>query len=154
MIKKYLIFILIGITLTAFRGGSGIPHGEYDEHKRIRSNIWETLAMLEYRQNNEGEWRPYFHPALLALNGRVVELKGYMVPFDYGVRFNNFGLSVLPIAQCHFCGRGDIPEIVEVYTDDRITFSNKPIRLRGMIMLNDSDSDELTLQLHDAKLIE
>jgi hypothetical protein len=118
-------------------------------HRRIDSEYWQALAGLNY-VFRDGQWVPEFNETMLELEGQEITLRGYIVPFDHGNRFDNFGLSVLPIAQCHFCGRGDIPEIVEVMANKRIWFTTRPITIRGRLRLNYTDEDRMSFILWDA----
>ncbi|TAH03170.1 MAG: hypothetical protein EAZ15_03775 [Sphingobacteriales bacterium] len=119
-------------------------------HKTITNKYWEILNTRTIKKNAEGQYMPYFPPALMAYNKTKIELNGYMVPIKVGQTHKIFLLSVLPIMQCQFCGNGDIPEMVEIYMKEAIKFSTKPINLEGTLIINDSDNDVATFMLANA----
>lgn len=147
MLLRTTFITIILVSITLLEGVAQQPHDP--THRRIDSEYWQKLAGLNYVFKND-RWQPDFNEEMLMLEGQEITLRGYMVPFDHGNRFDNFGLSVLPIAQCHFCGRGDIPEIVEVMSNDRIWFTSRPITMRGVLKLNYKDDDRMSFILWDA----
>ncbi len=123
-------------------------------HKTLSNKYWEILNTRTIKKNAEGQYMPYFPPSLMAYNKTKIVLNGYMVPINVGATHKVFLLSVLPVMQCQFCGTGDIPEMVEIYMSNAIKFSNKPIVIEGMLLINDSDNDTATYQLANATVKE
>ena len=57
------------------------------EHKPLMSKTWETFDMLMYKvtkKDGQTIYTPHFPPQLAALDGKTVQLQGYMVPLKAG----------------------------------------------------------------------
>ena len=74
----------------------------------------------------------------MALNNKVIELPGYIYPTKVGSNFSEFLLSIVPIESCPFCGTGDIPSMVEVKMASPLPFTEKPIKIKGKFVINNS----------------
>ncbi|WP_304065940.1 hypothetical protein [Pedobacter glucosidilyticus] len=116
------------------------------KHIPLMNKYWDLLSTRTIKKNATGNYEPYFPPPLMALNGTVITLPGYIVPLKTAALHKTFLLSVLPIMQCQFCGEGDIPEMLEVMMDTPVKFSNKPITIKGKLKINENP-DGATFQL-------
>lgn len=150
---KALFRLLAPVLLQAFMavaaGAQAVP-----DHQALMSPAWEIIGELRYAEDSPGEYVPVYSRALKALEGKEVELQGYMVPYERGVKYSRFALSVLPLFQCQFCGSGGIPPIVEVEATDPVRFSYKPITMKGRIKLNPDDVEKLEILLTGAVRME
>lgn len=159
------------ITLLSLIGLVGYPSHAYaqqqtpaelqhlQDHKPLMNKVWETFDLLMYKVTKEkGKtvYTPYFPPQLAALDGKTVELQGYMIPIKSGFRHNTFMLSVLPIQQCMFCGQNGIPAMVEISLSDgkRERITERPITIKGKTVLNRQHRDRLEIWVTDAVLME
>ena len=59
-------------------------------------------------------------------------------------------LSIVPIESCPFCGSGDVPSMVEVKMISPITWTDKAIKIRGKLIINDSGDTRSEFFLIDA----
>ncbi|SJN48081.1 hypothetical protein FM107_16725 [Sphingobacterium sp. JB170] len=123
------------------------------------NKTWETFDMLMYKvtkKNGQTIYTPHFPPQLAALDGKTVQLQGYMVPLKAGFRHNIFMLSVLPIQQCMFCGQNGIPAMVEVtlFGGRKERISERPITIKGKIVLNRRQNDRLEIWITDSNILE
>jgi len=98
---------------------------------------WETLAEIEYSyvQNYEANFwygTPTFSPAVKALEGKEVKIKGYVLPMD--VSGEVYVLSAFPFASCFFCGGAGQESVIELRlknykqkfeTDEFLSFTGK-----------------------------
>ncbi len=60
------------------------------DHKPLMNEVWETFDKLLYKvevKDGKTIYTPFFPPSLLALNGKKVKLRGYIVPINSGVYF-------------------------------------------------------------------
>lgn len=133
-----------------------IEHDTSILHQAIQTETWDILALLEYKREyiNGTPWYvPKFAQEILALEGTQIELKGYMIPLDPGRNHDNFLISVLPLLQCHFCGQGGIPEMVEVFSRSTLRYTERIIYVKGTLRLNNSDPNHFTFILEDADLL-
>lgn len=122
-----------------------------------QDGIWHELAKVEYEKKynkelNENINYPIFSPEIQALEGKTVNVTGYVIPLEIGSDY--FVLSAFPFASCFFCGAAGPETVIEVYStkplkltgDDRIT-------VRGRLELNRSDINHLMFMLRDAVLL-
>ncbi len=132
------------------------PEHEF-EHLLVKTPIWDILATLQYREemlNGEYWGVPDFSDEIKKLDGAIIELKGYMIPIEEGKnQHNNFLISVLPLAQCFFCGKDGIPEMVEVYSKNALPFTDKIITMKGKLKLNYNDENHFAFMLMDSEKI-
>lgn len=103
----------------------------------------DTLAMI-----------PIFHDDIKILEGKPVQMSGYLIPFGEQTGKLHF-LSAYPNSQCFFCGGAGPESVMDVMTvkahhdfkmDDIITF-------RGTLHLNDSDLNYMNYILKDAERV-
>lgn len=118
------------------------------------SLVWPKLYDIKYEtvKDDLGDYqKPIFSAAAKALDGKVVTLPGYMIPFDNGMKGTRFMFSSLPINACFFCGVGGPEGVVEVTTKQPLSFSDKPIEIKGILRLNDKDPDKMIYMLEQAE---
>ncbi len=140
--KKILVALVI---FTCFCTAAFAQHN-------ITSPNWEILATKTYKLK-EGRYSIYFPPELKALNAKVIDLPGYMVPIKAGRLHQEFMLSVLPIEQCPFCGQGDIPSMVQIKLDEPIEYIDHVITIKGKLVLDETDNSPAEFRLLNAKLV-
>ncbi|MET0570535.1 MAG: hypothetical protein ABWZ79_03825 [Pedobacter agri] len=131
MKKVTIIFILI---LTSVF----VTQAQVKVHKDMRTATWNLIGLRYEKQVEPLKWVSIFPPELLALNNKVIELPGYIYPTKVGSKFSEFLLSIVPIESCPFCGTGDIPSMVEVKMATPLPFTEKPIKIKGKFVINNS----------------
>lgn len=103
---------------------------------------WDDLLDVRYSTTFDGEagyvyMKPTYGPSLLELDGKVVEIRGYVLPMDTDGKA--YALSAFPYSSCFFCGGGSRESIMDLKlasldkrysTDDVVTF-------RGVFKLSD-----------------
>ena len=107
-------------------------------HKDMRTTNWNLIGLRYEKQVEPLKWASIFPPELMALNNKVIELPGYIYPTKVGSKFSEFLLSIVPIESCPFCGTGDIPSMVEVKMASPLPFTEKPIKIKGKFVINNS----------------
>lgn len=112
---------------------------DHEFHQQVSSDNWEIIAELEYQVVDEYEYYPIFTRGIKNLEGKEVELNGYMVPIREGIYHRHFLISVLPVDQCYFCGTDGIPIMVEVFTNKEIRYTDKVIRVKGTLGLQEKN---------------
>ncbi|NJO03030.1 MAG: hypothetical protein HC880_16295 [Bacteroidia bacterium] len=85
------------------------------------------------------------------LEGKVIELNGYMYPFETASTHTHFALSYLPVSACFFCGGAGPETVVEIKSVKPIKYSDKKIHVRGKLKLNRSFSSSLFYTLEEAE---
>ena len=126
-------------------------------YKGFPSLVWPKLYDIQYIRNAEdfdGLDKPVFSEAAKSLKGKQVTLPGYMIPFDNGaLKENHFMFSSLPINACFFCGSGGPETVVEVFTISPVTYTDKPIEIRGTLFLNDSNPERMIYIISSAEVL-
>ncbi|QIL40732.1 hypothetical protein G7074_16570 [Pedobacter sp. HDW13] len=140
---------LIGLVVLCL--GFQILAAQVRVHTDMRTPTWNLIGLRYDAEIALGKWGSVFPPALKRLNNKVIELPGYIIPTKVGQRFSEFMFSIVPIASCPYCGSGDIPSMVQVKMLSPIAITEKPVKLRGLFMINDSGDDRSEFFLLNAK---
>lgn len=119
-------------------------------HKDMRTANWNLIGLRYEEQFKPLQWRTVFPKELKAINHKIIDLPGYIIPTKVGNKFSAFMLSIVPIESCPFCGSGDIPSMVEVKMVNPITWTDKVIKIRGILIINDSGDKRSEFFLIDA----
>ncbi|MBE5318259.1 hypothetical protein IM793_03740 [Pedobacter sp. MR2016-19] len=120
-------------------------------HTDMRTPTWNLLGLRYDAEIAPKKWGSVFPSALKALHNKVIELPGYIIPTKVGSKFSEFMFSIVPIASCPYCGSGDIPSMVQVKMMTAIPITEKPIKLKGVFIINDSGDDRSEFFLLNAK---
>ena len=80
-------------------------------------NLWKTLAKITYKKEYDAFLgfkidKPVFSPEIVALEGKEVTVKGFIIPTDGYKSHKEFVFSAFPYSMCFFCG-GAGPESPE-----------------------------------------
>lgn len=130
--KKITAIVLLVLTCVL------ITQAQVKVHKDMRTANWNLIGLRYEKQVEPLKWVSIFPPELMALNNKVIELPGYIYPTKVGSKFSEFLLSIVPIESCPFCGTGDIPSMVEVKMATPLPFTEKPIKIKGKFVINNS----------------
>jgi hypothetical protein len=130
---------------------------KYTSYKGFPSLVWPKLYDIKYGPADEafgGLEKPMFSDAAKSLKGKEVTLPGYLVPFDNGaMKSNHFMLSSLPINACYFCGGGGPETVVEVFSKSAVSYTDKPVEVKGILYLNDKDSGQMIYVLSNGEFL-
>lgn len=110
---------------------------------------WKMLSDVKYKQRFNEEYElyfmyPSFGPKVRSLEGKLISIRGYMIPVDeYGRRYV---ISAKPMAQCFFCGGAGPESLIELeFKKKGQRFKTDEIRtVSGVLRLNGSDVEHLT----------
>jgi len=122
-------------------------------HTDLRTKNWNTIGLRYEKQVKPLVWQTVFPTALRAMNNQVIELPGYIIPTKVGNTFSRFMLSIVPLESCPFCGSGDIPSMIEVKMKHPIEWTDKPVKIRGKFLINDSGNNQSEFFLLNASQI-
>lgn len=120
------------------------------------SLVWPKLYNIEFVKDKDamGEFdKPVFTDGVKALENKPVVLPGYMVPLENEATSSRIMLSSLPLNACFFCGVGGPETVVEVHLRKQTSFIEKPIQVKGILRLNDSDPDKMIYVLDQAEIL-
>jgi hypothetical protein len=116
-------------------------------------NYWNTLAKVSYKVEEDefGElYVPEFGAEVQALEGKEITLQGFIIPFEGMFKPKHLILSSLPIDACFFCGTGGPESVAEVYLQEEIKYTARPVKIRGRLKINADDINELMYVLENA----
>ncbi|TDB63711.1 DUF3299 domain-containing protein [Arundinibacter roseus] len=118
---------------------------------------WNRLADVQFKK----KWNddvgmyflyPTFGPTVKALQGKVVQMKGYMIPIDEDA--NILVISQQPMAACFFCGGAGPESIAQVKLKKPHAFKTDQIAIiRGTLKLNADNIEELNYILTNAEIV-
>jgi hypothetical protein len=130
--------------------------GQKNVYKGFPSLIWPKLYDVTYVKASDklGDYdKPVFSTAAKSLNGKIISLPGYIVPFDNGMESAHFMFSSMPLNACFFCGVGGPESVIEVFLKEEISYTDKPVEIKGLLRLNDKDPDKMMYILDNAELV-
>ncbi|MBX2961743.1 MAG: DUF3299 domain-containing protein [Cyclobacteriaceae bacterium] len=148
---KKLIFILLLLHASGLVQAQG-----KNKYQGFPSLVWPKLYDIQYEKahDDNGEYeKPIFSEAAKSLAGKSVVLPGYMVPFDNGTKGTIFMLTSLPLNACFFCGVGGPESVVQVFLKSAISYTEKPIEVKGVLRLNDKNPDQMIYILDQAEFL-
>ncbi len=122
------------------------------EVKISGAKLWKTLTEVTYEitKDEYGDvYLPVFSKEILGVEGQEVEIDGYIIPFEGMFKPTQLIISSLPISECFFCGSGGPETVMEVTMKEQIKYTTKRIRIRGKLVLNKKDPDQLMYILKD-----
>ncbi|MEM9674897.1 MAG: hypothetical protein ACFB15_29560 [Cyclobacteriaceae bacterium] len=119
-------------------------------------NVWKALASVTYKitEDEYGElYVPEFSDKAHELEGKVVTVPGYIIPFDGLFKPEHVIVSSLPLASCFFCGSGGPETVMEVFLTSPVEYTESMVAFRGRLKLNDKNYEQLMYILEDAELV-
>ena len=141
---------------------STLPLPDTFEYTHIDDAVlidWKLLSMVDFEETFNDELQAYipfpnFHPPVLALDGKTIVIKGFIIPLEETEQESILVLSANPFSTCFFCG-GAGPETVmdiklkagaqrDFTTDEQVAF-------KGRLKLNDEDLYYLNYILEEAE---
>jgi len=122
---------------------------------------WKTLAQVTFEWAFSSELQaevpmPTFSEAVQALEGKPVQIKGYVIPMGEANAPYTI-LSANPYKQCFFCGGAGPETVMDVLLKDgenRHFSMDETTTFRGRLRLNSDDFDYLNYILEDAEVVE
>lgn len=122
------------------------------------TSSWKVLSKVQIEKrfddvlNYEIDF-PTFSDEVKALDKKEITLEGWMIPLDELRGENYFVLSALPFANCFFCGGAGPETVVEVFSEKNIKFTEKRIKVKGILNINADDPMKLMYIIQKAELI-
>lgn len=122
---------------------------------------WKNLSYVEFRDEYHDSletyiFYPIFHESIQKLNGKQVQISGYVIPIEETGDENILVLSAFTFSNCFFCGMAGPETIMDIKLkskskkrwkmDEQTTF-------RGKLRLNDTDLYYLNYILEEAEAV-
>ncbi|MBK7231911.1 MAG: hypothetical protein IPH93_06540 [Saprospiraceae bacterium] len=145
VLKKLVLFLLFGFSLQLAIAQSEI-------------NYWPILAKVTYKKEYDDLLgikidKPIFSPELRSLEGKAIQIKGYIIPTDGYKSHKEFVFSAFPYSSCFFCGAAGPETVLEVMALKAIPYTSEPIEIRGNLVLNNKDINRLMFLLTDVEQV-
>lgn len=146
--------------VVVFSSGEGLVADE------IVKIDWQTLSDAGWAYKGGGmppmgaesrsaDHRPDFGEELESLDGKVVALKGFIVPLELGAKQQRFILSKYPLEHCRFCQPGGAQSMVDVQAKQPLEFGYEAVVLAGKLRLvREKDPMGLLFRLTEATPID
>lgn len=117
---------------------------------------WAFLAKVTWDDRyfpayDETVWYPDFDKEVLAADGTMVEIEGYIIPIDVESGF--YVLSANPFASCFFCGNAGPESVLELQFTEPLknTYKTDEVAVfRGQLKLNWDDLEHCNYILQNA----
>ncbi|WP_148270315.1 hypothetical protein [Haliscomenobacter hydrossis] len=121
-------------------------------------SLWTTLAKVTFKKQYDEMLGfkvdvPIFSPEIKALEGKSVEIKGYIIPVEGYRGQKEFVFSAFPYNMCFFCGGAGPESVMEVVSKEPIKYTTEAITIKGKLDLNANDINRLMYGLTDAELV-
>ena len=115
-------------------------------------DLWRELADVTYdiQKDEYGDlFVPVFSKDIQYLEGKLVEVEGFIIPFEGMFKPTQLILSSLPISECFFCGAGGPETVMEISMNEKIKYTTKRVKIRGKLKLNAKNPDKLMYILEE-----
>lgn len=148
--KKHLLLFALLIFTTSI--------GPLHAQSSTTNKMWKTLSKVTFKKEYDEMLGfkvdvPVFSEQVNALNGKEIEIKGYIIPVEGYKGQKEFVFSAFPYNMCFFCNGAGPETVMEVYAKENIEYTAEPIIIRGKLELNDSDINRLFYILEDATFV-
>lgn len=151
---KYTLIVFIFLLSTFY------SHAQQDVMKKDEGS-WNTLSMVTYQRTFDETFgmdveKPMLNPLIKTLEGKEIEVEGYIIPLTGKVEQSHFMLSRYPQSMCFFCGKAGPESAAQVFTKDgkKIAFTDKKIKVKGTLRINVTDVTNLLYTLEDGIIID
>ncbi len=129
-----------------------------DAQQNAVNSVWKTLAKVTFKKEMDPDLGfkidvPVFSKEVRMLEGKVIEVRGYVLPTEGYKSQKRFMFSALPYNVCFFCGGAGPETVMEVTSKMPIPVSAEPIVLRGTLALNSGDVNKLMYMLMNAEIV-
>lgn len=97
---------------------------------------------------------PEFSKELMALNGKQITVKGYVIPVD--IELGMYMVSANPFANCFFCGNAGPETVVELFPNGKFPrFStDQVVTFKGVLQINtQGEMNAVPYQLFQAEMV-
>lgn len=122
---------------------------------------WNTFAQVTFHKEFSETFGfevnvkpPEFSKELMALNGKEIKVKGYVIPVD--VELGMYMVSANPFANCFFCGNAGPETVVELFpTENFPRFSTDQVVIfKGILQINtQGEMNAVPYQLFQAEVV-
>ena len=152
--KKYLL-VLVVLFVGTLQGTTQADVMKKDE------GSWNTLSMVTFQRTFDEEFgidveKPIISPIIQAMDGKEIELEGYIIPLTGKIEQSHFMLSKFTQNMCFFCGKAGPETAAQVFTKDgkKIAYTDEKVRVRGILRVNVTDVTSLLYTIENGVMID
>lgn len=132
----------------------------FDNKLSSQSSTWATLGMVSTATSFDPEFgmeikKVKVSPVAKSLEGKEIEVDGYIIPLKGKLDQNHFMLSKFTNNMCFFCGKAGPETAMQVFLANgkKAAYSDDKIKVRGILRINENDPGGLLYTLENAILI-
>jgi len=167
MIILTSLFLMVAFSNTAFaqpsdKGGkveskeAKLPKADAKDKAAV---VWKTLGKITFKKEYDEIMgfkvdKPVFSKEVQALEGKVIEVKGYIIPVEGYKSHKEFVFSAFPYNMCFFCGGAGPETVMEVYSKEAIKYTAEAVTIKGKLQTNSDDINRLIYTLVDVELVD
>lgn len=152
--KKYLL-VLVVLFVGTLQGTTQADVMKKDE------GSWNTLSMVTFQRTFDEEFgidveKPIISPIIQAMDGKEIELEGYIIPLTGKIEQSHFMLSKFTQNMCFFCGKAGPETAAQVFTKDgkKVAYTDEKVRVRGILRVNVTDVTSLLYTIENGVMID
>ena len=127
---------------------------------QVTTITWKDLENVTFEEtylDGFEDWFlvPTFGKDVKALEGKIVNIKGYLIPIDLDGKI--YALSAFPFSSCFFCGAAGPESVMTLLFKDEKARKYKPDEVAtftGALRLNPDDPEEFIYVLDEAVKVE
>lgn len=125
------------------------PHAGAPSKATDQMALWTKLSRVKLVEDNN-KTAPEFDPTVTAMDGKDLEVSGFIMPLEQGEKQKHFLISPYP-QTCPFCSPFGPEGLIEVVCREAIPLTFKAITLKGRFgLLRNYDETGLFYRLNDA----
>lgn len=152
--KRYLLVLVIafGFILQS--------EAQVDVMKKDEGS-WNMLSLVTFERTFDEEFgidveKPMISPIIQAMDGKEIELEGYIIPLTGKIEQSHFMLSKFTQSMCFFCGKAGPETAAQVFTKGgkKIAFTDEKVRVRGILRVNVTDATSLLYTIENGVMID
>lgn len=124
-------------------------------------DIWMTLGMVTFKTTYNPDLLmetkiPKVSSAVEKLDGKEIEVEGYIIPLTGQVSQSHFMLSKFPQSTCFFCGKAGPETAMQVFMRDnkKVKITERKVKVKGTLYVNPQDASSLLYTLENAVITE
>jgi hypothetical protein len=123
-----------------------------------QENMWKVLSKITYKKEYDEMLgykvdMPVFSQEVQKLDGKLITIKGYIIPVEGYKSHKEFIFSAYPYNMCFFCGGAGPETVMEVQAKSAVPFTADPITLKGTLRLNATDINKLMYSLSNVEKV-
>ncbi len=121
-------------------------------------NVWKSLSKITFKKEYDEMMGfkvdvPVFHEDVKKMEGKIITIKGYIIPVEGYKSHKEFIFSAYPYNMCFFCGGAGPETVMEVYAKEPIEYTAEAVTIQGKLELNATDINRLIYALNDAVFV-